>query len=349
MFFASWIFSIELDFGLGILLVLALPLARVQATFVYDLGLRCSLFEKSISTWSGARETLHKCLWVALCMFNQYMLLEPNAWQRWGAFRIEFLMVGGVVAAIALIGSIYRTSRFTKARFGAPWVWFDVQCSAFCEEVLFRALLPFAGLEIVAASNDPIEVVIVFVLSALLFGVLHFRGGRPRGARGATLMTLLGLVCLCGSYATGTLLFGYALHGLLLGSIGFWRWYLVRLEKRVQIKSVSCLQVIRMRHSIFVTDWEALRVERLCASESELASAIRRIIESRNDGVVFDASEVFQQEANWELDPIPTRGLQWWRESNALLAVQLPEKVLPGRDFSYRAFATCIWLSNRIM
>jgi len=306
-----------------------------------SFALESARWEHPLATWSARRETLHKILWVAFMMIDQGVVLAGSAVPFWTEARIGFLPVLALAAVSGALAFRYRCSLPVSKRFPLPWVWLDVQVSAFCEEVLFRGLLPFGLFLFLTPASGPLQWSLLIGGAALLFGVPHYRFGSPAGVRGVALMTLLGTVCLLGSIATGTVLFGYALHGLALGTIGWERWRRQQRHVRQTVALPACLQVIRLRKAFYVTDWEGLRVEPLCSPTSPLASTIQRMAQANAGGVVLGRPDDVSQLCDFTSAHEVSNGMRWWKQTNAFLAVQLPYGVLPDVGFSSRALATC--------
>jgi membrane protease YdiL (CAAX protease family) len=134
----------------------------------------------------------------------------------------------GLTGALAFSDGVVRAMRFGGVRLLHEYRWgaFTLVSlglvGALTEEVLFRGLL-LSGFEQGISAGPAVTV------QAVLFGLLHLKGGCPSGWRGAAFTTALGaglgvLVCACQD-----LLAAAMIHGLTLP-------YLCRLWKAVIVQ-----------------------------------------------------------------------------------------------------------------
>ncbi|WP_145066193.1 hypothetical protein [Engelhardtia mirabilis] len=324
----------------GASLVLGLPLARAQASVLFGWSTRTARGELLSAAWSGSRELVHKVLW-AVCYFaDQAAVLGRSSLDAWASAPIPFALQAAVVLVVVAAAFSMRASRRAGLRYGPTSIWLEVQLSAAVEEVLYRGLATFACFRLVGGDTTWAgEEGLATALAVGLFALPHYRLGSPGGARGVAVTAGLGIACFGLSWACGDVLAGWALHGPVLGSLEFRRWWAAR---RAQLRSVArdrVLQLVRLGHAYYVTDWEGVELQRLCAADSALARGLDELIARHEQGVAIDAqacagaSMLVPGEA---AEP----GMARWRSTNALLAAQLPPGRLPGVGFSQVARET---------
>ncbi|MBI4878886.1 MAG: CPBP family intramembrane metalloprotease [Planctomycetes bacterium] len=313
--------------GARLVLALAcLPLARAQAGALWWLLANARAMEGVAAPLAPDRELVHKLLWALLFAADQALVLGAGAIAAWRSTPIGFLVFVGPVLILTTACLAERGLGSGLRPRASGWTWLGVQAAAAWEEILFRGLV--CSLLWPLLSGD---VALVVILGATLFALPHFERGMPNGPRGVAVTFALGAASILLGLPTGSLLPGFLLHGVLLGSYGVLRWRRQRARACGSLARDAALFLVRLRHGYYVTDWEGERIRRLAGLDDPLAARIRERIAGAGDLVAVAHSEL--GEPAYRGEERGPSGLAWLRRWGAFLIVAMPEGVLPPQRF----------------
>jgi membrane protease YdiL (CAAX protease family) len=120
------------------------------------------------------------------------------------------VVLGVLIASLTFLFVYLKTrphGRYSAALFGyAPWVFLFAASNSLSEEVIYR-------LGIVAPLLEHLPVPVVLLLSAAVFGLLHYRG-TPNGLFGAALAAVLGWILAKSMVETAGIFWAWSVHFL---------------------------------------------------------------------------------------------------------------------------------------
>jgi hypothetical protein len=124
--------------------------------------------------------------------------------ERWGGAGLSIGLMISVVTAAVMFLNLRRAGIRPFMPSGFGWVLLLSLSNAFGEEMVCRVGL-------IAPLDGHLSPVIIFFISAVIFGVAHYRGV-PSGISGVFLAGILGFVLAKSVYETGGFFWAWSIH-----------------------------------------------------------------------------------------------------------------------------------------
>jgi hypothetical protein len=135
---------------------------------------------------------------------GQMMLFGIEKGERWGSAGISIGLMISIVTVSVMFLNLRRAGIRPFFPPGFGWVLLLSLSNAFGEEMICRVGL-------VAPLEGHLSPVIIFFISAVIFGVAHYRG-MPSGISGVFLAGILGFILAKSVYETGGFLWAWSIH-----------------------------------------------------------------------------------------------------------------------------------------